>query len=98
MAPFALLLTLAPLPPVSRVRRAALALGLGAGATDVCAGDAEALVLQAARALLYHLVQSVVTAVVLVVRVSAPDVRPVGVSLAAVRQTVLFALAFFVQS
>lgn len=54
--------------------------------------------LHCARALLYHLVQSVVVAFDVVVVLTAPGVVPVGVCAAAVLHAALFALPFFVQS
>jgi len=61
------------------------------------AEDAE-VVRQVARILLYHLVQSVVVAVVFVVFETAPVVLPVGNCLAAIRHWALLALPGFVQS
>ena len=52
---------------------------LAAGATVVRVGAVEVLLGQTARALLYHLVQSVAVAVVLVVAFTAPAVLPLGV-------------------
>lgn len=72
--------------------------GLGAGFTVVLAGVDELLVRQTARSRLYHFVQSVVLAVVLVVVFTAPGALPVGVSVDAVRQTALLAFPGLVQS
>lgn len=77
------------------------AAGFGAGATVVCAGAFDVVVRHAARALLYHLLQSVVVAVVVLVVLvvlTAPAVLPLEVCAAAVRQTVLFLLPALVQS
>ena len=87
-------------PALDRAEGAAgrLAAGLGAGETVVFAGVDELLVRQTARILLYHLVQSVVVAVVLVVVLTAPGDAPEGVWAAADLQAALFLLPAFVQS
>ena len=72
--------------------------GLGAGATVVLAGVEALFVRHVARALLYHLVQSVVVAVLAVVVFTAPGDLPPGVWAAAVLQAPLLALPGFVQS
>jgi hypothetical protein len=72
--------------------------GLGAGATVVLGGGDELAVRHAALIRLYHLVQSVVVAVVFVVVFTAPAVVPVRVCAAAVRQAALLALPALVQS
>jgi len=72
--------------------------GFGAGATVVLGGVDELVFRQTARRWLYHLVQSVVLAVVFVVVFTAPGAFPVEVSVEAVRQTALFAFPGFVQS
>jgi hypothetical protein len=59
--------------------RVAAGAGLDAGATVVFGGGEELAVRHVARIRLYHLVQSVVVAVVFVVVFTAPDVFPVVV-------------------
>jgi hypothetical protein len=80
------------------VRDVGAGAGFGAGATVVVAGLDDFVVWQAARILLYHLVQSVVVDVVLVVVFTAPGDVPDGVLLAAVRHAALLALPGLVQS
>ena len=72
--------------------------GFGAGATGVCGAAVAVELLHCARILLYHLVQSVVVAVEVVVVLTAPGVVPVEVCDAADLQAALLALPFFVQS
>lgn len=99
MAPFGLLFTDSPVPPVAEPElRVAFATGFEAGATLVFGADDELVVLQTARSLLYHFVQSVVVVLVLVVFVTAPFVLPVELSFAAALHCALFALPGFVQS
>jgi len=97
VAPFGLLFS-PPALDLAEGAAAGVAAGFGAGATVVFVGVEELLVLQTARTLLYHLEQSVVVAVVLVVVFTAPADVPDGVCAAAVLQAALFALPFFVQS
>ena len=78
--------------------RAGAAAGFGAGATVVFAGDVAVAVLHWARTLLYHLVQSVVVAVAVVVVFTAPGDFPLDVCAAAVLQAALWALPGLVQS
>jgi hypothetical protein len=93
------LLSLAAFDPgAALVRAAGAGTGFGAGATVVFAGLDDVVVWQAARILLYHLVQSVVVDVVLVVVFTAPGEAPTGVLLAAVRHAALLALPALVQS
>ena len=99
VAPAALPLSFAVLVRGAAVERlAGAAVGLGAGATVVRVGVDEVVVRQAARALLYHLLQSVVVEVVLLVVFTAPGDAPAGVWLAADRHAALFALPALVQS
>jgi hypothetical protein len=77
---------------------AGAATGFGAGAMVVLAGDEAVAVRHWAKTLLYHLVQSVVVEVAVVVLLTAPAVLPVGVCAAAVLQAALFALPALVQS
>jgi hypothetical protein len=79
-------------------RGATFGAGLGAGATVVLGPEDVVVVRQAARALLYHLVQSVVVEVVDVVFLTAPADLPVGVCAPAVLQAALLALPALVQS
>ena len=72
--------------------------GRGAGATVVRAGVELLLVRHVARALLNHLVQSVVVALVDVVVLTAPGDEPVDVCAPAARQAGLVALPGLVQS
>jgi hypothetical protein len=72
--------------------------GFAAGATVVRGPEEAVVVWQAARALLYHLVQSVVVDVVDVVVFIAPGDLPAGTCAPAVLQAALFALPALVQS
>jgi hypothetical protein len=83
---------------VGRAVAGAAAAGFGAGATVVRGPDEALLVRQTGRMRLYHLVQSVVVDVVLVVVFTAPGDLPEGVCAPAFRQSALFALPGFVQS
>ena len=73
-------------------------LGFAAGATVVLGAEVAVVVRQAARALLYHLVQSVVVEATEVVVLTAPGDLPVGVCAPAVLQAGLLALPALVQS
>ena len=80
------------------VAAALLFAGLAAGATVVRAGDELVLVRHAARALLNHLVQSVVVELLLLVVFTAPGDDPVAVCAPAERHAGLVALPALVQS
>ena len=72
--------------------------GFGVEATVVRRALDVVAVRQVVRTLLYHLVQSVLLAVVTVVVLTAPGDLPEGVCAPAVLQAALFALPGFVQS
>lgn len=93
LAPFGLLFS-----PVELVRDAIVGEGFGAGATVVFGTVEAELVLQAARARLYHLLQSVVVVEIAVVVFTAPADLPDEVCAAADLQAALLALPAFVQS
>ena len=93
MAPLGLLFSVEAL-----VRGTVFGAGFGAGATVVRGPEDAVVVRHAARALLYHRLQSVVVDVVEVVVFTAPGDLPAGDCAAAVLHAALLALPGLVQS